>query len=75
MFDLDTELAPAQTRLAQLTNKCDVKNLDYYIQECGRILCVEDENKRENGQIMNASAILHTIATQLARFKMSDYGI
>merc|ERR1712110_1409921 len=28
LFDLDSELAPEQTRLAQLTNKCSTANLE-----------------------------------------------
>jgi len=79
LFDLDQELSPEQTRLAQLTNRCNTRNLEYFIQECGRILNIEDDersssNKPDN-QLLSASAIMHTIAKHLAAFKMVDAGL
>ena len=74
LFDLDQELAPEQTRLAQLTNKCNTKNLEYYVQECGRILNIETD-KQGGSDYISASSILHTIARDLAAYKMPDAGL
>ena len=79
LFDLDQELAPEQTRLAQLTNKCNTKNLEYYIQECGRILNIDTKmnnaSLNNNSEITSASGILYTIARDLAAYKMPDAGL
>mgnify|MGYP003328098611 CR=1 FL=1 len=70
LFDLDTEMAPVQNRLAHLTNICANKDLDFYVSECGRIL----ENGSESGSSRNnATDILHNIAQQLAKCKRSDF--
>ena len=38
LFDLDEHFASASVRLAQLSNKCDEDDLEYYIKECADIL-------------------------------------
>jgi intraflagellar transport protein 52 len=38
LFDLDDEFSQEKVRLAQLTNKCEDSDLDYYIKEAGDIL-------------------------------------
>ena len=38
LFDLDDEFAQEKVRLAQLTNKCENKDLDYFVREAGDIL-------------------------------------
>ncbi|KAI9104636.1 hypothetical protein DFS34DRAFT_641900 [Phlyctochytrium arcticum] len=48
LFDLDDAFASERTRLAQLTNKCNDDDLEYYIRECGQILGVMD--KLEEGK-------------------------
>jgi intraflagellar transport protein 52 len=75
LFDLDQELAPEQTRLAQLTNKCNTKNLEYYIQECGRILNIDSESNKQSNDFVSASSILYAIARDMAGFKMPDAGL
>lgn len=40
LFDLDDMFSSERVRLAQLTNKCDDKDLEYYVRECGEILGV-----------------------------------
>jgi len=40
LFDLDEHFASERARLAQLTNKCGDKDLEYYVRECGHILGV-----------------------------------
>ncbi|KAJ3076628.1 Intraflagellar transport protein 52 [Podochytrium sp. JEL0797] len=48
LFDLDEHFASERVRLAQLTNKCNDDDLEYYIRECGEILGVMD--KLEGGE-------------------------
>ncbi|KAI8929594.1 hypothetical protein BC831DRAFT_443325 [Entophlyctis helioformis] len=43
LFDLDEQFASEKARLAQLTNKCNDDDLEYYIRECGEILGVMDK--------------------------------
>ncbi|KAJ3105814.1 Intraflagellar transport protein 52 [Phlyctochytrium planicorne] len=43
LFDLDEHFASERVRLAQLTNKCNDDDLEYYIRECGDILGVADQ--------------------------------
>merc|ERR1719284_1649164 len=40
LWDLDEQFASERVRLAQLTNKCEDKDLDYYIRQAGDILGV-----------------------------------
>lgn len=40
LFDLDDMFSSERVRLAQLTNKCDDKDLEYYVRVCGEILGV-----------------------------------
>ena len=43
LFDLDEEFSQEKVRLAQLTNKCDDNDLEYFIREAGDILGVTDK--------------------------------
>ena len=43
LFDLDEQFASEKIRLAQLTNKCNDNDLEYYIREVGDILGVSKE--------------------------------
>ncbi|KAJ3264992.1 Intraflagellar transport protein 52 [Chytriomyces hyalinus] len=47
LFDLDEHFASERVRLAQLTNKCNDDDLEYYIRECGEILGVNDKLESE----------------------------
>jgi len=53
-----------RVRLAQLTNKCDNNDLDYYVKESGDILGVTDKVKNKH----DAKAILRYILEELVRF-------
>ena len=48
LFDLDEHFASERARLAQLTNKCNDEDLDYYIRECGNILGVSNRLQSTN---------------------------
>ncbi|KAL3897508.1 MAG: hypothetical protein SGCHY_003371 [Lobulomycetales sp.] len=55
LFDLDEEFASQKARLAQLTNKCNNDDLEYYIRECGDILGISeklDPRKRDAKHVL-----------------------
>lgn len=55
LFDLDESFSSERVRLAQLTNKCNDDDLEYYIRECGEILNVSmrlDPDKRDGKHIL-----------------------
>jgi intraflagellar transport protein 52 len=65
LFDLDEQFASEKIKLAQVTNKCNDEDLDYYIKECSDILGI-------SGKIENKSdpkAILNYMFTELANYK------
>jgi len=43
LFDLDEHFSTEKLRLAQITNKCTDKDLDYFVCECGEILGIADQ--------------------------------
>lgn len=61
LFDLDEEFASEKVRLAQLTNKCNNEDLEYFIKESGDILGVTEKVKTKN----DAKAILSHILEEL----------
>ncbi|XP_053676208.1 intraflagellar transport protein 52 homolog [Anopheles nili] len=78
LFDLDEAFSSEKVQIAQLTNKClspghegphtiDEKELGYFIQECGRILKVcQDDQKMSPKEILNA------ISVKIAHYKKLD---
>ncbi|KAI9353849.1 hypothetical protein BDR26DRAFT_910587 [Obelidium mucronatum] len=57
LFDLDEHFASERVRLAQLTNKCNDDDLEYYIRECGEILGVNEklpEGQRDARNVLEA---------------------
>lgn len=82
LFDLDEAFSSSKVQLSQLTNKCIVaglqedgqtskgvneKELEYFIQECGRILTICQEDQK-----WSANEILHYIGVQIAQYKKVD---
>jgi intraflagellar transport protein 52 len=65
LFDLDEQFASERSRLAQLTNKCEDKDLDFYIKQAGEILGVTPKL----GQNRGSKNILEYIFKELVRFK------
>lgn len=53
-----------RVRLAQLTNKCDNNDLEYYVKESGDILGVTDKVKNRH----DAKAILRHVLEELVNF-------
>jgi hypothetical protein len=58
---LDDEFSQEKVRLAQLTNKCEDTDLDYFIREAGDILGVSDKVKNRG----EPKAILKFILDQI----------
>lgn len=59
-----------RVRLAQITNKCNNEDLDYFVKECGDILGVSDKV----GNKSNAKAIIRHVLEQLVNFKKLNQG-
>lgn len=66
LFDLDGEFASEKIKLAQVTNKCNNSDLDYYIRECGDILGLKNKT--------NSKGILRSILSELINFKKLNQG-
>ncbi|KAL1400979.1 hypothetical protein pipiens_006988 [Culex pipiens pipiens] len=80
LFDLDEAFSSEKAQITQLTNKClspalenyrkegvDEKELGYFVQECGRILKVCQDDQR-----MSAKEILNVISVKIAHYKKLD---
>lgn len=46
LFDLDDIFASEKSRLAQLTNKCNDEDLEYFIRECGLVVGVAGKDAK-----------------------------
>ncbi|KAI8613355.1 hypothetical protein BC830DRAFT_1132568 [Chytriomyces sp. MP71] len=66
LFDLDEHFASERVRLAQLTNKCNDDDLEYYIRECGDILGVSDKLGAEN---RDARHVLEHVFNSIVNWK------
>eukprot|EP00928_Gymnodinium_smaydae_P089902 TRINITY_DN73787_c0_g1_i1.p1 TRINITY_DN73787_c0_g1~~TRINITY_DN73787_c0_g1_i1.p1 ORF type:complete len:453 (-),score=122.19 TRINITY_DN73787_c0_g1_i1:74-1432(-) len=65
LFDLDEQFASERVRLAQLTNKCQDSDLDFYIRQAGEILGVTKKLKERK----SAKHILEHIFKDLVGYK------
>ena len=65
LFDLDEQFANEQTKLAQVTNKCNDEDLEYYIKECSDILGITGKIDNKN----DPKAILAYVMKELVNFK------
>lgn len=71
LFDLDQEFSGETVQLAQLTNKCSNKDLDYYVKNAGQVLNVTSK-VNANGKEASAKQILEYIFKQLVNYKKMD---
>lgn len=69
LFDLDEHYASEKTRLAQLTNKCNDGDLEYYVRECGDILGINDKLEPEN---RSAKHVLEYVFKSIVNWKKLD---
>nr|XP_002126598.1 intraflagellar transport protein 52 homolog [Ciona intestinalis] len=66
LFDLDENFSSEKVRLAQITNKCNDDDLEYYVRECGDILGISPKLPKD-GQ--DAKHILEHVLFQIVEFK------
>mmetsp|Transcript_20564 Transcript_20564/g.38674 ORF Transcript_20564/g.38674 Transcript_20564/m.38674 type:complete len:543 (-) Transcript_20564:146-1774(-) len=71
LFDLDQEFSGETVQLAQLTNKCQDKDLDYYVINAGNILSVTSKVDT-GGKQLTAKHILEYIFKELVNYKKMD---
>jgi len=57
-----------RVRLAQLTNKCENKDLEYFVREAGDMLGVSDKVKKRS----EPKAIIKYLMEQIINFKKSN---
>lgn len=79
LFDLDEAFSSEKTQITQLTNKCfqntdnkntrviDQKELEYFIQECGRILGISHDDQKMSGK-----EIINLLSVKIANYKKLD---
>ncbi|KAK5623243.1 Intraflagellar transport protein 52 [Crenichthys baileyi] len=66
LFDLDETFSSEKVRLAQLTNKCNDDDLEFYVRKCGEILGVTPKLDKEQ---RSAKHILEHVFFQVVEFK------
>ncbi|KAJ3304684.1 Intraflagellar transport protein 52 [Blyttiomyces sp. JEL0837] len=71
LFDLDEHFASERVRLAQLTNKCNDDDLEYYIRECGEILGV---NEKLDPEQRDARHVLDFVFKSIVNWKKINQG-
>ncbi|CAH8645852.1 unnamed protein product [Heterobilharzia americana] len=72
LFDLDEQFSTPKARLAQVTNKCNEEDLEYYVRECGDILGVSQKLPTDK---RTSRIILEVIFNELVEFKKLNQGI
>lgn len=66
LFDLDECYSSEKVRLAQITNKCNEDDLEYYVRECGEILGVTGKLPKET---RTAKHILEFVFKEVVEYK------
>ena len=61
-------LCPYRIKMAQLTNKCNDEDIEYYVRECGDILGVTQNVENPD----DPKAILHYIFQEIIKYKCSN---
>ncbi|KAJ3122027.1 Intraflagellar transport protein 52 [Physocladia obscura] len=69
LFDLDEHFASERVRLAQITNKCNDDDLEYYIRECGEILGVTEKLSGLEEDKRDARHILEHVFNSIVNWK------
>lgn len=69
LFDLDDTFSSERVRLAQLTNKCNDNDLEYFIRECGEILGVSAQLSQDKP---DGKHILEHVFKAVVNFKMLE---
>ena len=67
LFDLDEQFASERIKMAQLTNKCNDDELEYFVKECGDIMGLSQHVATDDPK-----AILHYIFQEIVKYKSSN---
>eukprot|EP01086_Lenisia_limosa_P002681 TRINITY_DN16627_c0_g1_i1.p1 TRINITY_DN16627_c0_g1~~TRINITY_DN16627_c0_g1_i1.p1 ORF type:complete len:433 (-),score=78.84 TRINITY_DN16627_c0_g1_i1:30-1328(-) len=70
LFDLDGEFASQKSQLAALANKCQDNDIDFFINEAGRILGINQKLKENEG---NPKSVLEHVLKTIVRCKKNQY--
>ena len=65
LFDLDEQFASEKIKLAQVTNKCNDEDLEYYIKECSDILGISGKIDNKD----DPKAVLAYVMKELINYK------
>jgi intraflagellar transport protein 52 len=65
LFDLDDEFALEKVRLSQCTNKCENKDLEYFVRESSDILGISGKIKNRS----NPKGVIKYVLDQIINFK------
>lgn len=73
LYDLDAEFSSEKNRLAQLTNRCNDSDLEYYVVEAGHILGIVPHSLgTKSSAETRAKRILHQVLERICQFKKSN---
>ena len=73
LYDLDAEFSSEKNRLAQLTNRCNDSDLEYYIIEAGHILNIIPQLKTPgSNNNERAKRIVQHVVERISQFKKSN---
>ena len=74
LYDLDAEFSSEKNRLAQLTNRCNENDIEYYIIEAGHILNIIPQLKSFGGNNSErAKSIVHFAMERICNAKKPSH--
>ena len=68
LFDLDEQFASERIKMAQLTNKCNDDDIEYFVKECGDIMGLSQYVNHPD----DPKAILHYIFQEIVKYKTTN---
>ena len=68
LFDLDEQFASERIKMAQLTNKCNDDDIEYFVKECGDIMGLSQFVNHPD----DPKAILHYIFQEIVKYKTTN---
>lgn len=71
LYDLDNEFSSVQNKLTKLANKCNNKDVDYFIRESGLILGLNLTTMDDSVSV--AKSVLYSVAQAIASYKRIEH--
>lgn len=71
LYDLDENFSSEKIRLAQLTNKCNEDDLEYFVRECGELFGVKAAAGQQGP--LSGKQILEQVLREIAEFKKINH--